>query len=156
MFEVPECAICLEEDSIDLGTEPLRIVSMVLDTETMDDDTKILVSPLGRDIFFGLHQTAAIKWIQSPPNLTDTVLYVRESGCSGTEVACDEDGGDGYTSLFQAEFEQGVAYTIVDGYSSSYKWRGCVDIVRCQSTADAQTESTMMKMVLHVTILLWV
>ena len=50
----------------------------------------------------------------------DTVLYLRTT-CDDvtTEVACDDDNGDGLTSSLDLDLEAGIYYVFVDGYFSS-------------------------------------
>ena len=63
-------------------------------------------------------------------SLTDTVLYVREGGCSGEEIGCSEDEGAGFTSIFEADVVGGTEYVVtVDGYSSFTSGDIVVDIV---------------------------
>ena len=63
-------------------------------------------------------------------SLTDTVLYVREGGCSGQEIGCSEDEGAGFTSIFEADVVGGTEYVVtVDGYSSFTSGDVVVDIV---------------------------
>jgi hypothetical protein len=62
-------------------------------------------------------------------SLTDTVLYVREGGCSGPEIGCSEDEGAGFSSIFEAEAVGGTEYVVtVDGYSSFSSGNVVVDI----------------------------
>ena len=50
----------------------------------------------------------------------DTLLHVHGSPCLGTELYCDDDGGDGANSLITASLSAGVTYYIVvDGWSTS-------------------------------------
>jgi hypothetical protein len=50
----------------------------------------------------------------------DTVLHVYTGGCTGTSVACNDDGGGSLTSLVTFSAVAGTTYyIIVDGYSSS-------------------------------------
>ena len=65
----------------------------------------------------------------SSPDQTDTVLYLLEEDCSGTEFACDEDGGEGFTSYFTTELTAGSQYVVVvDGYTSSTSGDVILDI----------------------------
>jgi hypothetical protein len=52
----------------------------------------------------------------------DTVLYVRSSPCAtGTEIACDDDGGSGVDSRLTVSLTGGSTYYLfMDGYSTSY------------------------------------
>ncbi len=43
----------------------------------------------------------------------DTVLHVRDGRCAGAEIACDDDGGDGYLSEVTLELAAGQTVTIV-------------------------------------------
>jgi hypothetical protein len=64
--------------------------------------------------------------------LTDTVLYLRAGGCADSESFCNEDGGEGFTSLVQADLIGGQEYVItVDGYSSSTEGDIVLDINYC-------------------------
>ncbi|MFK7990359.1 MAG: hypothetical protein AB8I08_30335 [Sandaracinaceae bacterium] len=50
----------------------------------------------------------------------DTVVYVLDGTCSGSELVCDDDGGDGLDSLLTLEATAGATYIIVlDTYSGS-------------------------------------
>ena len=50
----------------------------------------------------------------------DTVLHVHRDACtSGAELYCDDDGGDGSTSLIDRVLDPGTYFIIVDGYSSA-------------------------------------
>ena len=144
-MNVDECfSACLEEESIDLGsTIGEDVLSLLehpgaeLDPDTMDDDSRgtCSLSTGGVDTAFtwtapatGCYQMDT----ESSPDLTDTVLYVREGGCYGEEVSCSEDEGEVFTSLLSADFEEGVEYTIIiDGYSSNTSGEVVLDIITC-------------------------
>jgi hypothetical protein len=50
---------------------------------------------------------------------TDTVLHVHDMTCQGLELACDDDGGGGLTSLVQVNLTQGQQVVIfADSFSS--------------------------------------
>jgi len=50
----------------------------------------------------------------------DTLLYVRDGSCSGPELDCDDDGGDGFQSEIVLDLDADQTITIVvDGYSSN-------------------------------------
>ena len=86
------------EPECTLGSDGREIVHSV----TFDEATTVCATTEGSDF--------------------DTVLYVR-SGCEqpGTEVACDDDGGEGTTSVVEFEAAADTEYFfIVDGYSSSH------------------------------------
>jgi len=50
----------------------------------------------------------------------DTVLHVHQTSCgAGTELACDDDGGDGVQSLVDRVFDAGTWFFVVDGFGTS-------------------------------------
>jgi hypothetical protein len=54
--------------------------------------------------------------IQTCGSSYDTVLYIREGGCGGTQLACNDDSC-GYSSRIAPSVTAGRTYTIVvDGY----------------------------------------
>ncbi|MBW2262211.1 MAG: putative metal-binding motif-containing protein [Deltaproteobacteria bacterium] len=46
----------------------------------------------------------------------DTVLYILEGACDGTEVACDDDSDIGYASSIDVTLDAGTYYVVLDGY----------------------------------------
>jgi hypothetical protein len=49
----------------------------------------------------------------------DTVLHLHSGSCTGTETACDDDGGSGAASRIATTLTAGTYYIIVDGFSTS-------------------------------------
>jgi hypothetical protein len=74
---------------------------------------------LGQDVWFTFT-------LSSPATVTfatlgstyDTVLYVRSGSCTGSEIACDDDGGSGLDSYISQSFAAGTYYLVLDGFSS--------------------------------------
>ncbi len=57
--------------------------------------------------------------ISAEPN-TDTQFLVLEGSCDGPEVACDDDGGDGFLSTVFFATQAGVTYyLLVDGFNAA-------------------------------------
>ncbi len=50
----------------------------------------------------------------------DTTLYIRRGGCGGSEIGCDDDGGEGTRSLLKLDARAGESFSIViDGYGTA-------------------------------------
>ena len=50
----------------------------------------------------------------------DTVLHMHQGTCtSGSELYCDDDGGDGFTSLLDRTLDPGTYFVAVDGWGTS-------------------------------------
>jgi len=105
------------------------------DTTSMRDDYQGAVcgSTGGKDVVFVL-TLAATRTVHLDTNnssgITDTLLYIREGSCMGTEVECDDDDGEGAWSLIERSLNAGTYYVFVDGYSSLREgaYRLCVEL----------------------------
>jgi len=94
-------------------------------------DTSTLMSIIGgascgagaesKDAVFSLTLTESRRVVASTDGSTfDTVLTVHGGGCgAGTEIVCNDDGGEGTQSLVDRVFEPGTWYFVVDGFGSS-------------------------------------
>lgn len=73
------------------------------------------------DAVFQLDLTTSKRVVASTEGSAfDTVLHVHEAACaSGAERYCDDDGGDGSTSLLDRTLGAGTWYFVVDGWGSS-------------------------------------
>ncbi len=49
----------------------------------------------------------------------DTILFIRQTTCTGTEVGCDDDSGAGLNSMLSRTLSAGTYYVVVDGYAAS-------------------------------------
>lgn len=50
----------------------------------------------------------------------DTVLHLHDGSCmTGAETSCNDDGGDGSTSLIDRTFDPGTYFFVVDGFGTS-------------------------------------
>lgn len=68
----------------------------------------------GRDVIFRFTPPAAGEYtISTIGSSYDTVVYVREAGCSFTEIGCDDDSGIGLTSLLDVTLEASQEVTVV-------------------------------------------
>lgn len=76
----------------------------------------------GPDVAFRLVLSSTKRVILSTEHSSfDTILHVhRESCLAGSDIACDDDGGVGRTSLIDRVFDAGTYYIIVDGWSSGH------------------------------------
>jgi hypothetical protein len=60
----------------------------------------------------------------------DTVLYVRDGGCTGAEIACNDDDVEGTTSALEVELFEGQEVVIfIDGYDGSGSYALGVDLL---------------------------
>jgi len=93
------------------------------DTSGMADDYagSSCGSSGGKDVVFimTLTSTRTVRMDTNNSAIHDTILYVRDGSCTGTELECDDDDGDGMLSLIERSFSPGTYYIFVDGYSSS-------------------------------------
>jgi hypothetical protein len=113
-----ECAVCEDED---LGTATGDAVASGVNTGMGDDSS-------GSCIYGTLAEDVAFLWeapedncyvIDTEDSDYDTALYVW-SDCGATEVDCDDDGGEGTTSMVEFCASAGDQYIIVvDGYTST-------------------------------------
>ncbi|MBI5501917.1 MAG: pre-peptidase C-terminal domain-containing protein [Deltaproteobacteria bacterium] len=71
----------------------------------------------GGDVFYQVVLAARSRLeVSSAGSSFDTVLYVRQTTCAGTEVACDNDGGGaGGASRIDAVLPAGTYFVVVDG-----------------------------------------
>jgi hypothetical protein len=52
--------------------------------------------------------------------MSDTVLYIKSGSCTASDLACDDDAGDGNRSLInRSNVPAGTYFIIVDGYSTN-------------------------------------
>jgi hypothetical protein len=73
----------------------------------------------GRDAWFRLDLTASrTVHLDTLCSDYDTVLYVRNATCTGTESACDDDSSYGASSSLDLTLAAGTYYVIVDSYFS--------------------------------------
>ncbi len=71
----------------------------------------------GPDVWYRLDFTStATVTFATLGSAFDTVLYVLSGSCTGSEVACDDDGGTGLDSLLTHTFSPGTYYLALDGY----------------------------------------
>ena len=73
------------------------------------------------DAVFSLTLTAMKRVLASTDGSSfDSVLHVHQTACaSGAEMFCDDDGGDGVSSLIERTFGPGTWYFVVDGFGTS-------------------------------------
>lgn len=57
--------------------------------------------------------------ISTEGSVFDTVLHVHRDACGSAENYCDDDGGDGSSSLIDRVLDAGTWFIVVDGYGSS-------------------------------------
>lgn len=74
-----------------------------------------------KDAVFELNITEPTQLFASTEGSTfDTVLHLHTGACSSAgEEACDDDGGDGSTSVLERELAAGTHYLIVDGWGTT-------------------------------------
>ncbi len=71
----------------------------------------------GQDVWFSFTLTGSTAvHLDTVCSEFDTVLYVLQGACDGTEVACDDDSGIGYASSIDVTLDAGTYYVVVDGY----------------------------------------
>ena len=80
-------------------------------------------SPSNDTVFVVLLDTAASVSVEiTSASFSDSVLYVREGSCDAgvsSEIACNDDGGEGLLSLLTFDAEANTPYYVfVDGYST--------------------------------------
>lgn len=75
----------------------------------------------GKDCAFRLElSTTKVVRASTEGSSFDTVLHLHTTSCaSGLETACDDDSGDGNTSVLERTLAPGTYFFIVDAYSSS-------------------------------------
>ena len=78
-------------------------------------------SASGTDAAFRLVLTSSRRVVMSTEGSAfDSVLHVHRDTCtSGSELYCDDDGGEGSTSLLDRVLDPGTYFIIVDGYSAT-------------------------------------
>ncbi len=102
------------------------------DTTGMRDDYEgsACGSTGGKDVVFvmTLAATRTVRLDTNGSAIDDTILYVRDGSCTGTELECDDDDGDDWLSLIERSFPAGTYYIFVDGYDSyeEGRYRFCV------------------------------
>ena len=70
----------------------------------------------GADVFYTLVLAVRSRVVASSVGSGfDTVLHVRSGSCTGSEVACDNDGGGAGTSRLDVVLDAGTYYLVVDG-----------------------------------------
>jgi hypothetical protein len=71
----------------------------------------------GRDAWFTFTLTSSTAvTIGTALSSYDTVLYIRQGSCTGSEVACDDDSGPGTTSEISTTLPADTYYVIVDDF----------------------------------------
>ena len=92
------------------------------DTSSMTDDYdgEGCGSGEAKDVVFSmtLAESAVVLLDTSGSGISDTILYVRSGSCTGTELECDDDDGDGAHSYIEKSFTPGTYYIFVDGYNN--------------------------------------
>lgn len=92
------------------------------DTTSMNDDYEPdgCGSGGGKDavFFMNLSTPGRVHLDTNYSEINDTLLYVREGSCTGTQVECDDDGGEDRKSLIESDLPAGRYYVFIDGYSS--------------------------------------
>ncbi|NMC72338.1 MAG: DUF4215 domain-containing protein [Myxococcales bacterium] len=72
----------------------------------------------GRDVFYRLRLAERSEVVLRAAGF-DTVLYLRQDSCTGTQVACnDDDPAGGTGSLLRATLDAGTYYVVVDGWNA--------------------------------------
>jgi hypothetical protein len=86
-------------------------------TDTADPSTCAGWSGGGHDAWFTFTLSASSA-VHLDTNCSDydTVLYIYDGSCSGSEIECDDDGGIGGASQIDATLPAGTYYVALDGY----------------------------------------
>jgi len=71
----------------------------------------------GHDAFFSFTLTATTTVsLNTDGSSYDTILYIRQGSCTGTEIACDDDSGAGTASAITRSLTAGTYYVILDDF----------------------------------------
>jgi cysteine-rich repeat protein len=105
------------------GTVPLLETARAVtgSTCTATDDTTwtagagCTASAGGRDVFYRLVLAARSEVTLTVAAAFNTMLYVRQTDCTGTQVACNDDGPSGGGSSLTTTLNAGTYFVVVDG-----------------------------------------
>lgn len=87
------------------------------------------VTGTGADVWFTFTLSgASTVTLETTGSTYDTVLYVRQDSCSGTEVDCDDDGGYGLDSALSLSLTAGTYYVALDAFDSTYSGYYLLDV----------------------------
>ncbi len=84
-----------------------------------DEDSTTCAGPSwgGLDVWFTFTLSAS-STVHLDTNCSeyDTILYIIEDSCTGSEIECNDDGGVGAASEIDATLAAGTYYVVLDGY----------------------------------------